>query len=183
MTITEFANSRGVQSQTVSIYINRHEEMFSGHTKRAGKTVELDEEALEILDKQYPLPKMVEIIEDKESREELIKTQKALIQTQRKMEELRGVVADAEKAVARAEAVQLLLEDKEAQLQKANERLDRLEERPDQKDVLIEKERKNSEDKDAQIKQLMQSLEETRRQLDEEKNSYKKTIFGLFKRK
>lgn len=112
MTITEFARSRNVQAQTISIYIKRHEKLFKGHTSKAGKTIELDEVALEILDEKYPLPKPVEIIEDTESREKLIKAQELIIQLQDKLNQ-------AQSKIAQAEATQLLLEDRTIQLEKA----------------------------------------------------------------
>ena len=63
MNITEFAESRNVKSTTVYQYIQRHKETFKDHTKKIGNTAELDDEALGILDKVYPLPKPVQVIE------------------------------------------------------------------------------------------------------------------------
>jgi TolA-binding protein len=120
MTITEFARARNVQAQTISIYIKRHEKLFKGHTSKAGKTIELDEVALKILDEKYPLPKPVEIIEDTESREKLIKAQELIIQLQDKLNQ-------AQSKIAQAEATQLLLEDRTIQLKKADERIEKIE--------------------------------------------------------
>jgi hypothetical protein len=146
MTITDFAVSRGIQSQTVSIYIRRHFEEFKGHTKKNGKSVELDEIALQILEEQYPLPAPVQVIEDTESRQELIKVQKLVIQLQEKLN-------NATMQIAQAEATKMLLEDKEHQLAKAEERAERMEKRAEE----IKRE-------------LTQELDQVRLALETEKN-------------
>ena len=56
MTITEFANIRKIQSQTISKYIKRHQEQFP-ELKKKGRTIELTEEAIKILEEKYPMPK------------------------------------------------------------------------------------------------------------------------------
>nr|WP_181365797.1 hypothetical protein [Butyrivibrio fibrisolvens]AAA99530.1 putative plasmid recombination protein [Butyrivibrio fibrisolvens]prf//2120283A recombination protein [Butyrivibrio fibrisolvens] len=111
MTITEFAESRQVQPQAISRYIGRHPEKFNGHTEKKGKTVELDDIALEFLEKKYPLPAPVQIIEDTESRQKLIKAQELIIQ-------LQGKLMDAQSQIAEAEATKMLLEDKNVQIKK-----------------------------------------------------------------
>ena len=111
MTITEFAESRQVQPQAISRYIGRHPEKFNGHTEKKGKTVELDDIAVELLEKKYPLPAPVQIIEDTESRQKLIKAQELIIQ-------LQGKLMDAQSQIAEAEATKILLEDKNAQIEK-----------------------------------------------------------------
>ena len=108
MNITEFAKSRNIEPQAISRYIGRHQE-FKGHTKKSGKAVELDETAVELLEKKYPLPQPVQIIEDTESRQKLIKAQELIIQLQNKL-------LDAQSQIAEAEAIKLLLEDKKAQI-------------------------------------------------------------------
>ena len=120
MTITEFASSRGIQTQTVSIYIKRHSKDFKGHTLKKGKAVELDSTALELLDKIYPLPNPIQIIEDTESRKELIQAQKQIIRLQEQLQE-------ATRQIAQAEAIKLLLEDKKEQLTKSEYRINELE--------------------------------------------------------
>lgn len=109
MTITEFAESRGILPQTVSVYIRRHPE-FNGHTTKDGKCVVLDEEALKILDAVYPLPKPIEVIEDTENLKKLAAAQELIIRLQQQL-------AEQTEKVAIAEAMQLLLEDKEKQLE------------------------------------------------------------------
>ena len=111
MTITEFARLRGKEPQAISRYLKRHPEV-NQYTHKKGKTVELLPEAERLLDKVYPLPKPIEIIEDTESRKELIEAQKLIIKLQQRLEEQAALVA-------KAEAVKLLLEDKERQLTEA----------------------------------------------------------------
>ena len=63
MNLTEFAKSRNQKTQTISIYINRHKEDFENHITKKGKTLKLDETAIELLDKQYPQPKPVQVVQ------------------------------------------------------------------------------------------------------------------------
>lgn len=132
MTITEFASSRNEQTQTISAFIKRHPEKFEGHTKKVGKTVELDENAIDILDKQYPLPKPVTVINgvDPEEYEKILQDLKELqkkydaaieniakIQTERLAEK---------ELIGKAEAQQLLLENTEKQLNDEKEEKEKL---------------------------------------------------------
>lgn len=117
--LTEFAVERNERADTIRKYISRHKNEFEGHCSISGTKMELDDVAVELLDKVYPLPKPVEIIEDTESRNELLKTQKLVIQLQQK-------ISEQSMALAQAEAAKLLLEDKEEQLK---EKKDEIEER------------------------------------------------------
>ena len=114
MNISDFANTRGIQSQAIYKYLDRHPELKK-MTRKVGKTLELSPEAEAALDKVYPLPKPVEVIEDKAAREELIKTQKLVIQLQQQLSEQALLLA-------RAEATQLLLDDKTQQLEEEKKR-------------------------------------------------------------
>lgn len=115
MTVTEFLEGRTVERQAVTRYIERHSEEFQGHTSKKGREIELDEVAVGILEKKYPLQSLVEVIEDKESRQKLIKAQEYIIQLQEKINE-------QSLAIAKAESIQLLLEDKQHQLEMAEQR-------------------------------------------------------------
>ena len=117
MNISEFARSRGVEPQTVRHYGNDHEDIKK-HTKKVGKTVELSDEAIELLDKVYPLPRPVQLVngvdpdEHKAVQDKLTAAQEFIIKLQNKMME-------DQKLLAQAEAQKQLLEDKEAQLNAA----------------------------------------------------------------
>lgn len=121
VTITEFAESRDTDRDTVNAFIRNHPEI-KAQTQREGKhvVIDTDSEAYSLLDKQYPLPKLVQVIEDTESREKLIKAHEAIIQLQQKL-------AEQTQLIAQAEATKLLLEDKQEQLAQAHSRLDRAE--------------------------------------------------------
>lgn len=106
MNITEFVKGRNVDRNAVCMYIRRHSKEFSGHTKTVGKSVELDEFAIELLEKKYPLPSPVEVVEDKESREKLLKAQEYIIVLQQQL-------ADLKEQAALAEVRQLLIEDRD----------------------------------------------------------------------
>ena len=79
MNTTDFAYSRNLQPQTVMKYIQRHSKDFKGHIKKVNRQTLLDEVALELLDKKYPLPKPVEVVADIATLKELADARKELI--------------------------------------------------------------------------------------------------------
>lgn len=119
VTITDFADSRNTDRDTVNAFIRNHPEIKE-YTKRQGKNVviDTDTEAYSLLDKQYPLPQMVQVLEDTESRQKLIKAQELIIQLQTKLNEQNQLIAQAE-------ATKVLLEDKQIQLEKAQQEADK----------------------------------------------------------
>ena len=131
MTITEFAESRGVEPQAVSRYLSRHPEI-KGTCKRLRKGVELSDTALEALEKQYPIPKPVQIITGvpQEEYNALLKdfaaAEKQLAATEKQLAELQE---------KRVQETNLLMETKE--------KLYQLEDKS-QKDLQSEKERADS---------------------------------------
>lgn len=70
MKISEFIRGKNVNYDTVRRYINRNPEMFKGHVGRANK-IELDDIAVQLLEKKYPFPEPVQVIQDQEAREKL----------------------------------------------------------------------------------------------------------------
>lgn len=108
--IKDFAESRSVDMKAVSRWMKVHNMPYD---RSAGLT----EEQISILDKKYPLPKPIEVIEDTESRKMLIETQKALIEAQ-------NALILAQKQIAQAEAQRLLLEDREAKIEALEKELD-----------------------------------------------------------
>lgn len=110
MILKDFAEQRNESPHTIATYIRRHPEEFEGHTSMKGNKLVLDEKAIEILEKVYPLPKPVEVIVDHESREKLLKA----------LEEIRVLEKEIKKnyqIVAQAEATLVLLEDKKQELE------------------------------------------------------------------
>lgn len=79
--IKEFLEGRDVSYSTVAMYIKRNKDMFNGHIGRTGNIV-LDDIAIAILDKKYPVLKPVEVIQDEELRKQLIEAQQKIIELQ-----------------------------------------------------------------------------------------------------
>lgn len=151
--ITEFAREREVEPDTVTTFIRRHPEIQKDIIQKGKKSaIDTESEGYEALEKQYPLPKPIQVIEDTESRKELIQTQKLVIQLQNKLNE-------ATTLIAQAEAQKILLEDKQQQLDKAEEREQKAEET---------------------IRNLSKELDQVRMALETEKN--KTWIDKLLKR-
>lgn len=124
MNISEFARSRGIEPQTVRHYVNDHEDIKK-HTKKVGKTVELSDEAIELLDKIYPLPRPIQLLngvdpeEHKAVVDKLSSAQEYIIKLHETVEQLKDKVNENEKLIAQAEAQKILLEDKNSQLEAA----------------------------------------------------------------
>lgn len=112
VSIKDFSEERNVDNDTVNAYLRNHPEIKQ-HTKRVRKNIVIDteSEAYALLEKQYPLPKMIQIVEDTESREKLLQAQELIIQLQKKINE-------QSQLIAQAEATKMLLEDKQVQLEK-----------------------------------------------------------------
>ncbi len=112
ISIKDFSEERNIDNDTVSAYLRNHPEIKQ-HTKRVRKNIVIDteSEAYALLEKQYPLPQMVQVVEDTESREKLIQAQELIIQLQKKINE-------QSQLIAQAEATKMLLEDKQVQLEK-----------------------------------------------------------------
>lgn len=144
MNISEFARSRGIEPQTVRHYVNDHEDIKK-HTKKVGKTVELSDEAIELLDKIYPLPRPVQIMngvdpeEHKAVVDKLSSAQEYIIKLHETVEQLKDKVNENEKLIAQAEAQKILLEDKNSQLEAAREE-------GEKKDTEIEEQKKKIEE-------------------------------------
>lgn len=65
----------------------------------------LDDMAVELLDKKYPLPKLIQIIEDTDSRNKLLEAQREIIKIQQVIIEMS---AENERFAIQAERVRLL---------------------------------------------------------------------------
>lgn len=73
MNITEYANTRGVQAQTISRYITRHPEISKLLITQGGREKELTPEAIRLLDLKYP-PKQVAQVVPLEKYQEALET-------------------------------------------------------------------------------------------------------------
>ena len=118
--IQEFIQGRNVKYGTVTQYIKRHSDVFKDHIGRSKGKVELDDFAVIELDKIYPFPQPVEVIEDVEAR-------KALIEAQQKIIDLQEQLNKALPMLAEAKYRESLLESETARANKAeSEKIDNL---------------------------------------------------------
>lgn len=122
--VADFAEERNVDRNAVSQYIRRHGEDFKGHTKVDGHNLFFDEDAFVILDKKYPLPKPVMVIEGV-PHEEYEAVQKSLSETKEQLNKSKDIIiamkeaiAEKEKLLIQQEANVKLLEDKSAFIEK-----------------------------------------------------------------
>jgi len=150
MTMREFADSRNVDMKAVSHYMKYHGMKYD-------KGTGLTDDQLAILDKAYPLPQPVQLVEDTESRRELLKTQKALIEAQ-------NALLMAQEKISLAEKEKFLLEAKTAECEELKDKARTLE-------------------ASAQSLQREKAeLEAKNGVLEEKLATYKKTWFGLYRK-
>ena len=62
-----------MKPDTVAAYIREHAAEFEGHTQMDGKAKVLDEVALELLDRKYPIPQPIQLVPDTEAINALLK--------------------------------------------------------------------------------------------------------------
>ena len=123
MTITEFAESRGVEPQAVNRYLLRHKDV-KGTCVKNGKTIELSEEALELLQKKYPVPKPVQIIKGV-PQEEYDKLLKMYAAAEKEIADIQGLRMEETKLLMKTKEKLFQLEDKSREdLQKEKNRAD-----------------------------------------------------------
>ena len=96
MNIKEFAESRGIEQQTVARYIARHPE-FSGHAKKDGKRVVLDDYAIHLLDAKYPA--QVQVL-DPHLKDELLTAYKTISELQNQILQLKSLEIETAKQQA-----------------------------------------------------------------------------------
>lgn len=120
MYISEFAKTRNKSISAITNYIAKHEEQFKGHIRKNGNKSILDDVAIGLLEKKYPMPKPIEILKDTESMEKLLKAQEVIIQ-------LQAQINQEQKLLAQAESMKMLLEDREMQLDQLKKKIEELE--------------------------------------------------------
>ena len=115
MTLKEFAKSRNVDYNTLMQWLYRRP-VLREQMPKEGKSYILDpgSEVYEILDKQYPFPKPIQIVQDEEARAELAAAQK-------KIQDLQDRLLQVAPQLARLETMDLLLEQREQELEKARD--------------------------------------------------------------
>ena len=127
MNIKEFAQGRGVDPQAVSRYIARHSDEFDGLITRDGKSSVLSDEAIEILDDVYPLPRPVEVVVDHVSREKLVQAQDQIIRLQKQLMDQTALIADSKYN-------KLLLEQRNDEIARKEKEISQLDDTLQQKD-------------------------------------------------
>ena len=113
MTLKEFAESRNVEYNTLMQWLYSRPDLREQMPKD-GKSYILDPESgvYEVLDKQYPFPRPIQIVQDEEARAELAAAQK-------KIQELQDRLLQVAPQLARLETIDLLLEQREQELKEA----------------------------------------------------------------
>lgn len=154
--ISDFAETRHEDRDTVNAYIRKHPEIQE-YVIRQGKNtaIDTDSKGYALLDKKYPLPQMVQVIDDVESIKQLAKAREMIIQ-------LQGRLDEASTKIAQAEAIEALLEDKKLQLEKAESRLEKTENRLSKTEEKLDKSSTELQDARKTIDELRAELEAER---------------------
>ena len=114
MKIKDFAAQHGLEQQAVRKYLKRHPEL---KIQRQGREIELSDEVVEQLEKQYPPPKPVQVIQGvpHEEHERVLRQvqelQAKLIESQEKQLELTQQLAQEQQKT-------LLLEQKDQEIER-----------------------------------------------------------------
>ena len=159
MYLRDFAEIRGVKPDTVASYIRNHPEIAE-LTSMEGKFMVLSDEAVDILDKKYPLPKPVQVVQDTESLKTLSEAQQTIILMQQKMLEM---AAENKKLALQAEKV-LMLE--AAELEKV-EKIGKLEADIDSRNEIITEKEKQLYDEQQAHYNTVAELAEAQKQLSD----------------
>ena len=116
MNIKQFAELHNQNQRTIVMYIKRHKEIFEGHIIKIGNSKYLDNEAITILENQYPLPKPIPVIEN-------IETQKKYVSSLEKINYLQDKILDLQKQLKESKTLRLLLEKSQEQTQKLSDEI------------------------------------------------------------
>lgn len=167
MNISEFARERGLNPNTVSLYIRRNSSKFDGHLtpSRTGNSLELDEIALELLDKKYPRPQQVQVLEHDPELERKIADQNEMIrQLQAKIIQLTEKNSDLEHQLGDVKLYQYQLAESEKKIENVEERANKAEE---------------------QLTKITARLDKAERRAvsaEQEANSYVRSWFGFYRK-
>lgn len=118
--VSDFAEERNIDRNAVSQYIRRHGEEFKGHTKVDGHNLLFDDDAYVILDKKYPLPKPIMVV-DGVPHEEYEAVQKKLELASERLFAAQEAIREKEKLLDQQEYAVQLLENKNILLEKTLE--------------------------------------------------------------
>lgn len=162
MFLRDFAEMRGVKADTVATYIRRHPEIAE-HTSTEGYFMVLDDVAIDMLDKKYPLPKPVQVIQDTESLKKLTEAQEFIIKLQEKMVKM---AEENSKLALQAEKVLML----EAAEQEKAETIGKLEAELEYKNDKIDEEQQAHQATAQELADTQKQLSEAQQELERLKN-------------
>lgn len=162
MFLKDFAEVRGVKADTVATYIRRHPEI-AALTSTEGYHMVLSEEAIDILDKKYPMPKPVQVIQDTESLKKLNEAQQTIILMQKKMLEM---AAENKELALQAEKVLML----EAAKQENAETIGKLEAELEYKNGKLDDEQQAHQATAAELADTQKQLSDAQQELERLKN-------------
>lgn len=171
MTINEFIKDRNVDPQAVRRYIERHPEEFENHLGKKGREIDLDEVAVEILDKKYPMQQIIQVVEDSESLTKLEKTQDLLFLAYQEKEQvyrdfvlLQKELNEKADLIAHAEYHEQSMKIKDEVIATKQQMLD-------DRELQLQKERERNQKAEQEIEKLKQELAK-----------FKPTMFGRYKK-
>ena len=119
MNIAEFAEERQVSPSAVYAHIRKNREKFNGHITKKGRNAFLDDYAIELLSKPYPVPAPIPVAVDYDSREKYTQALEEISRLQKRIIEL-------EQEQAKAKATALLLAEKSSELEAEREKVTEL---------------------------------------------------------
>lgn len=174
--VADFAEERNVDRNAVSQYIRRHGEEFKGHTKVDGHNLLFDDDAYVILDKKYPSPKPIMVV-DGVPHEEYEAVQKKLELASERLFAAQEAIREKEKLLDQKEYAVQLLENKNILLEKT------LEEKTSFMEKALEDEKAERISIQAENKALYARIEVLNAELFEAKRpkSLMEHIFGKFR--
>lgn len=133
MNISEFAKSRAVDAQTVATYLRRHKIPYS-------RSEGLTDEAMELLDKQYPIPSDIIIrVKDEEAEQKLKEKEQELEEVKSQLDKAKDKIItllEANEHFIEEVAKVLMLEDK---TKSQTEQIDKLQQDIEERDKEIER--------------------------------------------
>ena len=122
MNVKEFAKIHNQQLVTVSTYIKRHKELFEGHIKKIGSNIDLDDDAIKILEVKYPLPEPIVLTP-------LDETHKKYIESLEQINYLQNTIINLQNKLQETNSIKLLFEKQENELEKLKEKYEKLKNR------------------------------------------------------
>ena len=169
ITITDFAKERNVDRDTVNAYLNNHAEI-KNYTKLVGKNrvIDTNTDAYKMLDKKYPLPKLVQVVEDTESKQKLAEKQEELARALKDNADLQAKLGRAMTQVAQLATIKQLLEDKTKELANKQNELTMAQESLHSKDIELVKANTDRDILKAEIDRIKTDTEEKIKELQSE---------------